>query len=255
MLVTVLPVRGDDAHMEEWKNWRDVGTRWGEHGDETRAVQAFERALEVQRTWRFDRDPDPAVAQGRALLAFNYGVALHHLRRDDEAVRWFDAAVRDDPTNALFVRTLADAYRASGRGDVSDSLLRGLGSFVGGDPQALIGQGWQAMREGQSEHAESLFTLAVQMDENQFGAWMALIRVQIERGEFTAAKETLARASRLRVPPHMLWAHEALVDAAMGDSAGAHAALARIPPGSVTGDRLIEGVIARANRILARTGQ
>ena len=252
MVLTLLPVRGDDARMEEWRNWRDIGTRWAEHGDEARAVQAFERALAIQRMAGFDRNPDRAVAGGRALLAFNYGVALHHLRRDDEAVRWFAAAVRDDPTNALYVRTLADAYRAAGRGDVSDSLTRGLGSFVGGDPQALIGQGWQAMREGQSEHAESLFTLAVQMDENQFGAWMALIRVQVERAEFTAAKATLARASRLRVPPHVLWAHEALIDAAMGDSAGARAALARIPPGSVTGDRLTEGVISRANRMLGQ---
>jgi len=255
MIVTALPVRGDDARMEEWTNWRDVGTRLAEHGDPTGAVQAFDRALEVQRAWRFDRDPDPAVAQSRALLAFNYGVALHHLRRDDEALQWFCAAVRDDPDNSQFVRTLADAYRATGQQSASDSLLRELGEMVGGEPQALIGEGWQAMREGRAADAESLFARAVQADENQFGAWMALIRVQVERGEVTEAKGTLDRASRLRVPPTMLWAHTALVAAAMGDSAGARAALDRIPPGSSAGDRLIEGVIAQANALLDRSGR
>ena len=110
------------------------------------------------------------MAQGRALLAFNYGVALHHLGRESEALQWFDAAVRDDPTDARYVRTLADAYRGAGREGVADSLFRRLGTLAGGEPQALIGQGWQAMRDGQAATAESLFTLAVQMDENQYGA-------------------------------------------------------------------------------------
>jgi len=80
-------------------------------------------------------------------------------------------------------------------------------------------------------------------------------RGQVERGEVTEAKGTLDRASRLRVPPTMLWAHTALVAAAMGDSAGARAALDRIPPGSSAGDRLIEGVIAQANALLDRSGR
>jgi 4-amino-4-deoxy-L-arabinose transferase-like glycosyltransferase/Flp pilus assembly protein TadD len=255
MIVVALPARGDDVQMEEWTNWRDIGTRWAEHGDATRAVEAFEHALAIQQVRRFDLDPDPAVADSRALLAFNYAVALHHLRRDEEALRWFSAAVRDDPSNSQFVRTLADAYRASGQKGVSDSLLRDLGTLVGGEPQELIGQGWQAMREGRPAEAESLFSRAVLADENQFGAWMALVRVQVERGEIAEAKNTLERASHLRVPEPMLWAHTALVDAAMGDSVGARAALDRIPPGSSAGNRLIEGVITEVNERLARIGR
>src|SRR5439155_15252204 len=70
-VVTVLPVRDDDARREEWTNWRDVGTRWAEHGEPVRAVEAFEQALRVERESEFDPDSDPAVAQGRSLLACN----------------------------------------------------------------------------------------------------------------------------------------------------------------------------------------
>lgn len=255
MVVVALPVRGSDAHVEDWTNWRDVGTRLAEHGDASGAVQAFERSLAVQRRWGFDRDPDPAIAQSRALLAFNYGVALHTLGRDAAALRWFDAAVRDDPTNARFVRTLADAQRAAGQESLADSLTRGLSTLVGGEPQGLILEGWQAMRQGRAADAESLFTRAVLADENQFGAWMALVRVQVERGELGAAKRTLDRASRLRVPEPVLWAHTALVAAASGDSAGARAALGRIPPGSIAGNRLVRGVIAEANALLNQASQ
>jgi len=250
VVLVALPVRGDEAHREEWTNWRDIGTNWAEHGETGRAIETFERALEEERRWGFDHDPDPAVARIRAQLAFNYAVALHQTGRDADALRWFESAARDDPGDSRYARTLADAYRAAGQAGAADSLERALPVLVGGEAQSLIRDGWQAMRDGRPAAAESLFTRAVAADQNQFGAWMALVRVQVERGEYAAAQSTLARASRLRVPEPMLDAHAALVAAAMGDTATARAALARIPIEALAGDRLLAGVVAEARRRL-----
>jgi tetratricopeptide (TPR) repeat protein len=250
--LVLLPMRGDAARLETWTNEQDIGVRWAEHGEPGRALEAFEQALQLGQLAGFDRDPRPPVVEGRAALAFNYAVALHHLGRDDDALRWFEAAARDAPDNARFVRTLADAYRAAGRSRAADSLGQRLGAVVGGEPQALIEQGWQAMRDSRPAAAESLFALATQVDENQFGAWMALVRVQVERQELAAAERTLERAARLRVPEDMLWAHRALVAAASGDSARALDAIARIPPGSIAGNRLLQGVIADTQHRLGR---
>jgi predicted Zn-dependent protease len=252
LALTLLPIRGDAARFEEWTNQQDVGARWAEHGEHGRAIVAFEHALRLERAAGHDRDSTPAIVEARALLAFNYAVALHQAGRAGEALHWFEAAARDDPDNARFIRTLADAYGAAGRAREADSLAAKLGTLVGGEPQALIQQGWQAMREARPAAAESLFTLATNLDQNQFGAWMALVRVQVERDELPAAQSTLERAAQLRVPEDMLWAHRALVAAASGDSARAQAALARISPGSITGNRLLESVIEDAQQRLGR---
>ncbi|HEV2105294.1 MAG TPA: tetratricopeptide repeat protein, partial [Candidatus Eisenbacteria bacterium] len=131
--IVALPIRGDAARREQWTNLEDVGTRWAEHARTDRAIACYERALELERRLGYDRDPDPATARSRALLAYNYAVALHHEGRDPESLRWFESAVRDDPGEARYVRTLADAYRASGRAREADSTLSRLGGLVGGE--------------------------------------------------------------------------------------------------------------------------
>jgi Flp pilus assembly protein TadD len=251
LVVVVLPVRGEGLRQEEWTSWRDTGIRWAESGDLVRAVESFERALALQRSFGQDRDPDPSAAEARALLAFNYGIALHDLHRDAESLRWLEAAAQDDPTNSRYVRTLADAHRLWGSAPVADSLERQLGTLVGGESHLLISQGWQAMREGHAPRAESLFTRAISLDQNQWGAWTALIRVQVERDRFDEAERTLAGARRVRVPAPMLAAHEALLYAAKGDSVRSLAALQRLSPADIAGNHLIQGVVARARQLLA----
>lgn len=248
--LVALPVRERDAREDAWRAARDLGTRWLEHGRPDRAVAEMERALALQRTLGLDRDPDTSIVSGRALLDYNYGVALHRLGRDAESLRWLRAAVDEDPLSAIYVRTLADAYLVNGRAREGDSLLARLGALVGGEGESWISRGWQAAREDRLDSAEVCFRRAVTIDSRLFGGWAALVRVQVQRGELADARASLARAEALRMPRPTLLAHTALVAAASGDAARAREALAQIPPEALAGDRLLGTVVEMAREKL-----
>jgi tetratricopeptide (TPR) repeat protein len=246
-----LPVRDRDEREDAWRAARDLGMRWLQHGQPARAAREFEHALELQRAFGLDRHPGVTATTARARLDYDYGVALHRLGRDDESLRWLAAAAAEDPDNASYVRTLADAYLVNGREREGDSLLRRVGGLVGGEGEMLISRGWQAARADRMDSAEVYFRRAVSIDDRLFGGWAALIRVQVERRDYAAARASLERARALRMPAPTLLAHEALVDAAVGDSAGARRALAAIPPEALAGDRLLQTVVAIARERLA----
>lgn len=251
LLLVMLPVRERDVREDAWRASRDLASRWLDHGEPRRAAEEFERALALQHELGLDADPDPSTAGSRALLDYGYGVALHRLGRDAEALPWLRRAVDDDTTSSVYVRTLADAYLVNGREREGDSLLAKLGGMVGGAGEMWISRGWQAARDGRLDSAEVRFRRAVAADERLFGGWTALVRVQVQRGEIAEARATLARAAALRLPEPSRLAHEALVAAAAGDRAAAERALDAIPPAALEGDRLLRHVVADARARLA----
>jgi tetratricopeptide (TPR) repeat protein len=251
-VVVALPVSGSDRGYDEWLGARGLAIRWLEQGRPDLAVREFKRAILLERSLQLDRDPDPWVAQQRAELYFNYGVALRQNRNDNEALEWLRAAAVADSTNPRYVRTLGDAYLVHGRAREGDSLLRRVSSLVGGEGEALLSEGWRAAREGRLEQAEESFQRAVSSDARLYGAWGALIRVQVQRGELTHAKETLARAAKTSMPTHLLKAHEALVEAALGDTAAAWKALEQVPQGLIEGDPTLERIVSRTRAMLER---
>jgi Tfp pilus assembly protein PilF len=250
--VVALPVSGSDRGYDQWLGARSLAIRWLEQGRPDLAVREFKRAIQLERSLQLERDPDPWVAQQRAELYFNYGVALRQTRNESEALEWLRAAAVADSTNPRYVRTLGDAYGVQGRVREGDSLLRRVRSLVGGEGEALLSEGWRAAREGRLEQAEKSFQRAVAGDARLYGAWGALIRVQVQRGERTRAKETLARAARTGMPTYVLKAHEALVEAALGNSAAAWKALEQVPQGAAEGDPTLARIVSRTREMLER---
>jgi 4-amino-4-deoxy-L-arabinose transferase-like glycosyltransferase len=250
MTVVMLPVSGSDRGYDAWLGARGLAIRWLEQGRPDLAVREFERAMRLERTQGLDRDPDPWLAQQRAELYFNYGVALRQTRNESEALDWLRAAAVADPSNPRYVRTLGDAYVLHGRIREGDSLLLRVRSMVGGEGEALLSDGWRAARAGRLDVAEESFQQAVSGDARLYGAWGALIRVQVQRGEPMRAKETLARAAKTGMPVHMIKAHEALVEATLGNSAAAWRALEQVPQSAAEGDPTLSRLVSRTREML-----
>jgi tetratricopeptide (TPR) repeat protein len=250
-LVT-LPLVPSERAFDDWLAARDLGIRWLEKGRPDLAAPALGRAIQLERSLQLEADPDPQVAQQRAESYYNYAVARRHNGDEDGALIWLRAAAEAQPENARYVRTLGDAYLVHGRVQEGDSLLRRVSGLVGGEGEALLSEGWRAAREGRLERAEDLFQRAARSDTRLFGAWLALIRVQVERGELDRARETLGRAAEAGVPAYLVDAHQALVQAALGNEAAARSALAKVPASAIAADPTLTRLVARVERLLAR---
>ena len=252
--LVLAPLPGHEPGLIEWQNTFDLGTRWLDHQRPDLAVREFERGIDLERRAGLDRDPDRALAEERAVLHFNYGVALHRVGRDDEAIAWWRSAVRDAPDDPRYRRTLGDALRARGAGAAADSMLGPLEALAGGRSEALLSAGWAAARAGRVAEAEASFRAAIAADPRQSGAWTSLIRVQVQRNELDSARVTVARAARSEVPRATLKVHEALVEAASGNLARARAALAEVPPAALAADPALAR-IAEAARLMMGAGR
>ena len=251
-LVLAVPLSGPARVREDWDLALDLGTRWLDQGRPELARREYERALAIEKRSGIAADPDPETRRDRARLDFNYASTLHSMGSADQSRHWIEQSVAEDPTNPRYVRALADADEIAGRGQEADSLRNGLRSLVGGDPEALVSAGWQAARASRRADAESLFRAAVVLDERQYGAWGALVRIQIERGKWASAESSLALAESAGLPRPALLAHRALLYAASGDTARARGALDELRPGELAGDHLLSGIAAAARRMLGR---
>jgi tetratricopeptide (TPR) repeat protein len=252
--LVAFPLPAQDARLTEWQLSRELGTRWLEQDRPDLAAQEFEQALALERSLGLARDPDRSVVEGRALLHFNYATALHKLGRTDEELVWLRAAAEEDPQNAHYLRTLADACFLSGQRQEGDSLIHQLSHLVGGEAEAAVSQGWEAAREGRRHEAEQYFRGAVAADQRMYGAWGALIRIQVEQSEWSAAESSLTLAANAGMPHPALLAHEGLLRAASGDAAGAQRALDAIPDAELEADRSLASVVATARRMISSSG-
>src|SRR5262249_23978113 len=133
-----------------------------------------------------------------------------------------------EPTNAHFVRTLADAWRVRGRVREADSLLASVPALVAGDAEIAVSEGYRAAREGRFADAVAAFERAVSRDARLYGAWGAMVRAQVMGRDAAGAARTLERARAAGMPPIPAAVYEGLVAAARGDSAAAARALARV---------------------------
>jgi Tfp pilus assembly protein PilF len=247
-LVEAPLVHGD--RDEAWSAARNLGIRWLEKGRPDLALEELSRAIHLGQAVGFESNLDASVVQQRAELYFNYGVALRQSGSRQAAVESFRIAAATAPENPRYVRTLADALRAAGNLRESDSLLTLVRGLAGGEAEYLVSEGLRAARAGRLAEAESLLVRATSHDAKQSGAWMALVRVQVQRGNLGRARETLARASQAGIPDYLLKAHQALVDASLGNRDAARRALEQVPPSAVVGDRTLSTVIATTRRLL-----
>lgn len=252
MVLVGMPVQAGNPKLQEWNMAGELGLRWLDQGRPDLAALEFEKALRLEGSLMLDVNPAPALTQRRALDYFNYGVALHRTGRDKESLTWLRRAASEDSLNATYVRTLADAYLVSGRVREGDSLLQRASSLVGGGGEVLVSEGWQAAREGNASKAEELFQRAIATDARLYGAWGALIRIQVQQGKFQEARATWERAAQTAMPRTALRAYEALVDAGLGDSVGAEMALSGIPLSETTKDPTLARVTALARDLLSR---
>jgi 4-amino-4-deoxy-L-arabinose transferase-like glycosyltransferase len=254
VIVVMLPAPHLGASRYQWSLAYDIGSRWLEHDRPDLAVEQFEKALRVERAALGGGVLDSTLVLERASLHYNYALALQRTGHDAEAISWLRTAAAEAPGNAHVVSALADAYRRTGQGALADSLLGRLGSLVGGEGEALANAGWQAAREGRLADAENSFQRAVEKDQHLGGAWGALIRLQVQRGRYDVAQQTLRRAQAAGIAPSLLHAHEALVFAALGNRLDAARALAQVPESAMQADPSIAEVVAVTRRLLGEPG-
>jgi hypothetical protein len=221
------PLHAVDSRYDEWLGVSDLGVRWLEAGRASEAVGAFEEALGIERRMAPEALSDPGISQDRAKLHFNYGVALRRSGMTDKALPEWETAASLDPTEALYARTLSDAYRLAGRTREADSLLAAARGLVGGRAQAAVSEGFRAARAGRLDEAERAFSAAVADDARLYSAWGALIRVQILKENPAAARGTLDRAINAGMPEVVAAVYEGLIAAKQGDSLASSRALAR----------------------------
>jgi tetratricopeptide (TPR) repeat protein len=253
LILVCAPITGSGKAAAKWDQARELGTRWLDQGRPDLAVAEYERAMKLGTEYSAEVSSELNFSEKQARLHFDYAAALHRLGRSEEALSWLEAAAREDSTNARYVRTLSDAYLVDGRGREADSLNQRLRSLVGSQAEALIAEGWRAARAGLMPEAERAFRAAVSEDQRQFGAWGALIRVQVQRGEWSSADSSLAQARRAGMSQTSALVHEALIAATSGDLVRARRALDAVPPGALDSDPMLRDISeAMARKIRER---
>ena len=250
VLVTRLPTPRLSEAGYAWGMAFDLGTRWAERGRHDLAARAFERAIAI-RSRSARTTGGIAEAQERADLYYNYGNALVGLRREDEALPWYERAVGAAPDHALAIQALAIAYRRTGRDARADSLEGTLERKAGGAGMAAVNRGWQAAREGRWGEAEQRFRQAVEANPRLTSAWTALVRLQTQAGQRSRARESLERAKAAGLPRAEADVYEALLAAVEGDLARARMLLAGVPEAALRSDPVLADV---ARIVEQRTG-
>jgi len=250
-LVVFLPAPAFRPQDYSWRLAADLGQRYLHEGRPDLALRELERGVAIEQ--RTSADPRSPGSVARAGLHFGYAEALERSGRRDEALAWFERARREAPDNAAVVRALADAYRRAGRSAGAESLYARLSSLVGGEGAMFAGRGWQAAQAGRLEEAEGLFSKAVASDPALYDAWGALVRARAQLGRVSGARAALDQARAAGIPLPSLRAHEALLDALDGDTAGARTALADVPASAVTADPSLAEVVRATKDLLARS--
>jgi len=251
-VIVNLPAPGLSAGKYAWGLASDLGTRWSERGRPDLAIAEFERAIALERRGAAGRGGGALGAIERANLHYNYANALARTGRGNEALPWYERAVREAPGLAPAVRALADAYAAAGRVAEAESLYTSLESKTGGHELALEGRGWMAARAGRLDEAERWFGQAVKERPSSSEAWGALIRLQVQGGRLAQAESTLAGARRAGLPPPMLRAHEALLAVLSRRPDDARRALAEIPELAIANDPSLAEVVGVVRKLLAQ---
>jgi hypothetical protein len=102
--------------------------------------------------------------------------------------------------------------------------------------------GWTAAQAGQWDKAEAAFSQAVDADPRLYGAWSALIQVQVQGGRIPAAQETFAKARAAGLPEAATHVYSALFAALRGDRATAESELEQVPATALDDPSLAEVV-------------
>jgi tetratricopeptide (TPR) repeat protein len=250
--ITHLPIPHLGGLKYQWGLEVDLGARWLRHGRADLAITRFERAAALERSGRVSFEGGTTGAMERMQLYVSYGDALMRLDRAGDALAWYERAVTITPDNAQAVAALAAAYRRLGRVADALPLERRLGALAGGSTLAIQRQAFEAAGAGRYARAESLFVIALSRDGTQFDAWGALMRLQIQREDYTTARATLERARAAGLPQPESDAYGAFLDALEGHRAKAAERLARVPQSAIDADRALAEVVAWTRRVLAR---
>jgi tetratricopeptide (TPR) repeat protein len=216
--VTFIPLHAVDKDYEDWLSRADLGVRWLEVGNTPAALESFRSAVGMEAGLTADSTVASLTRADRAELHFNYGVALRRAGHMEDALLELETAARIDPTNAHYVRTLGDAALVAGRTREADSLLARVPRLVGGEAESALSEGYRAARSGHLAAAERSLRAAALADARLFGAWGALITVQVLRNENDEAERTLRRAADAGMPNVSLAIYDGLVGAARGDT-------------------------------------
>lgn len=199
-------------------------------GDRAAAVRWLEKAVTAQ--------PDALDAQAQ-LVALKIA-----LGQTDEALASASRMVDKHPENALAVETLADAQAAGNHPDQARRHYRDAARYAGFDGAQLLRIARQQAELGDDDEARRTLRKALNSPASD-AARTALVRLDIQRGEYTGANAAIAALRTDRAALANILSGE--LELARGDSAAAVRAYRdaqSAAPGS-------EGAIGLANALLA----
>jgi len=249
--VVFAPVRPQQAGSRAWTFAVDRGIRLIERGAYAEAADQFARAERSLGSVR-PQALTPGARVDLAAFYHYYGTALEALGRSPEAVERWERAAALDPNNAITLGRLALAYERAGSTADAARVRRMLERVPGGGGQLLVDDGWTDARRGDLASAEERFLEAVRAVPNLSVAWEGLIRVRIQTGRFTEARQALEQARGAGLEPSPAAIYEAYLDLQGGDPAGARRALQRLPRGFVSSDPVLVRLLEYSRNALRR---
>ena len=141
-------------------------------------------------------EKDPRVPRANYLLA---QIALFRGRLD-EAVMLSERELAINPTDAMALSQLGDAYGRASKNDEAIAALQKsmwLNPYYSG-PYILLGRAY--MKKGQPATAEGMLRRAIQYDPNNRSAHYLLAQLLQQTGRLEEAKQEFAIAERLQPP-------------------------------------------------------
>lgn len=250
--LALVPITHPTGRLNELMEALDMGSRWLDRGRPDMAVAEYEKAVAADASIS---GIEHVLEQDlRGAMFFNYAYSLRATGRPEEAMTWFRRAAEVAPQNPKFLRTLGDALRARGDIRASDSLLTEAAGLMGSTTEIWISRGYEAAREGRHAEAESLFAEATRLSMRHYGAWGALIRIQVQQQALGRARKTVEAFKRTSAPPHMVSLYDAFVLAASGEAARAKAILAQLPPPEAGDDPILGWVRSTTEKMIAAGG-
>lgn len=249
LALALVPLTHPSGLLYEMIAGIDMGGRWLDRGRPDLALVEFEKSIAADE--RIQGVEDVIDHNARAALFYNYAHALRATGRGNEALPWFERAAEVAPENPRFLRTLGDAYLVAGRKREGDSLLTAAGELMGSSGELLLSRGYAAAREGRLAEAESLFVEAVDAGMRNYGAWGALVRIQVQQGAVDRARETMKQMHQTSAPVNFLRLYDALVAAAAGENARAQALLDQVPAALTADDPILARVRSATEKMIA----
>lgn len=171
----------------------DIGMRWLDHGRADLAEPELAKAIGLDQRGAVHWNSTPGDSSQRGMLYFQHARVLTALSREAEALSELRRASVLAPRSRAISDALAFALAAAGNQSEAAQLYARSGR-----PEAALDamrdRAWALARSGRYPEAEQLFSEIVTRAPERFDVWGALVRLQAQAGNVSAARVWFEKA-------------------------------------------------------------